>query len=106
MELGAPEASVCQRRIRGIIRAAAEYFPVFQESDFEGLQPWSGLRPVSPDGLPYIGRSPRWKNLSVAAGHAMLGLSLAPATGKIIADLLAGHPNPVPPASFAPDRFE
>jgi D-amino-acid dehydrogenase len=106
MELGAPEASVNQRRIRGIIRAATEYFPAFQESDFEGLQPWSGLRPVSPDGLPYIGRSPRWKNLSIAAGHAMLGLSLAPATGKIIADLLAGHPSPVPTASFAPDRFE
>ena len=106
MELGAPEASINQRRIRGIIRAATEYFPAFQESHFEGLQPWSGLRPVSPDGLPYIGRSPRWKNLSVAAGHAMLGLSLAPATGKIIADLLAGHPSPVPIAPFAPDRFE
>lgn len=106
MELGAPEASINRRRIRGIIRAAAEYFPAFQESDFEGLQPWSGLRPVSPDGLPYIGRSPRWKNLSVAAGHAMLGLSLAPATGKIIADLLSGQPSPVPTASFAPHRFE
>lgn len=105
MELAGIDETINPRRIKGIVRAIPDYFPAFQESDFAEIQPWSGLRPCSPDGLPYIGRTQRWKNLTIAAGHAMMGLSLAPATGQIIASLLSNEPSPIPLSLFNPDRF-
>ena len=105
MEIAGTDESITQRRVRGIIRAVPDYFPAFQENDFADIQPWSGLRPVSPDGMPYIGRTQRWENLTVATGHAMMGLSLAPATGKIVAALLSGEQSPVPLDLMSPDRF-
>jgi D-amino-acid dehydrogenase len=105
MELAGTDESITQRRVRGIIRAVPGYFPAFAESDFADIQPWSGLRPVSPDGMPYIGRAGQWRNLTVATGHAMMGLSLAPATGTIVADLLEGKAPPVALDLLSPDRF-
>jgi len=105
MELAGIDETINPRRIKGIVRAIPDYFPAFQESDFAEIQPWSGLRPCSPDGLPYIGRTQRWKNLTIAAGHAMMGLSLAPAPGQIIASLLSNEPPPIPLTLFNPDRF-
>ena len=52
-----------------------------------------GLRPCSPDGLPYIGRPRRYDNVIIATGHGMKGISLAPVTGKIVAQL-AAHEQP------------
>ena len=51
----------------------------------------AGLRPCSPDGLPYVGRFARFANLSAATGHAMMGVSLGPITGKLIAEMLSGR---------------
>jgi len=105
MEMAGIDESITQRRVRGITRAFPHYFPAFNERDFDEVKPWSGLRPVSPDGLPYIGRTQRWKNLTVATGHAMMGLSLAPATGCIVAGLLSGEKTPVTLDLMSPDRF-
>ena len=105
MEIAGLDESITQRRLRGITRAFPRYFPAFEEKDFAEVRPWSGLRPVSPDGMPCIGRTSRWKNLTVATGHAMMGLSLAPATGRIIADILAGEKPPVALDLMSPDRF-
>lgn len=105
MEMSGIDESITQRRVRGIMRAFPQYFPAFDERDFAEVKPWSGLRPVSPDGMPYIGRTQHWKNLAVATGHAMMGLSLAPATGKIIANMLAGEKSPVALDLMSPDRF-
>jgi D-amino-acid dehydrogenase len=105
MELAGIDESITQRRVRGIVRAFCDYFPAFEERDFDGIEPWSGLRPVSPDGMPYLGRTRRWKNLTLATGHAMMGLSLAPATGRIVAGLLEDEPPPVPLELMSPDRF-
>lgn len=105
MELAGIDESINPRRVRGITRAFPRYFPAFEERDFAKVKPWCGLRPVSPDGLPYIGRTKRWKNLTVAAGHAMMGLSLAPATGRIVAALIAGEKPPVALDLLSPDRF-
>jgi D-amino-acid dehydrogenase len=55
--------------------------------------------------MPYLGRTQRWKNLTIATGHAMMGLSLAPATGKIVADVLSGEKSPVALDLMSPDRF-
>ncbi len=105
MEMAGTDESITPRRVRGITRAFPDFFPAFNESDFADVKPWSGLRPVSPDGMPYLGRTQRWKNLTIATGHAMMGLSLAPATGKIIADVLGGEKSRVPLDLMSPDRF-
>jgi len=105
MEIAGIDESITQRRVRGITRAFPQYFPAFEEKDFAEVKPWRGLRPVSPDGMPYIGRTQCWRNLTVATGHAMMGLSLAPATGKIIADVLSGEKSPVALDLLSPDRF-
>ena len=105
MEMGGTDESITQRRVRGITRAFPQYFPEFDENDFAEVTPWSGLRPVSPDGMPYVGRTQRWKNLTIATGHAMMGLSLAPATGRIVADTLCGEKPPVALDLLSPDRF-
>jgi D-amino-acid dehydrogenase len=81
------------------------YFPELRESDFAGVEPWKGLRPCSPDGLPYLGRTARYDNLVIATGHAMMGLSLAPITGKIVGQLVAGEGPDHDLAILSPDRF-
>lgn len=105
MEMAGIDESITQRRVRGITRAFPQYFPAFEEADFAEVKPWSGLRPVSPDGMPYIGRTKRWKNLTVATGHAMMGLSLAPATGRIVSELLSDEKSSVKLDLMSPDRF-
>lgn len=105
MEMAGIDESITQRRVRGITRAFPQYFPAFEEKDFAEVKPWSGLRPVSPDGMPYIGQTKRWKNLTVATGHAMMGLSLAPATGRIVSELLYGEKPSVALDLMSPDRF-
>ena len=58
------------------------------------LEEWFGWRPMTYDSLPIIDRSPKYENVIIAAGHNMLGLSMAPATGKLVAELAAGHSAP------------
>jgi D-amino-acid dehydrogenase len=91
MELAGMDETINPRRIVGIIRAAHDYFPRFEAEQFAGIKPWCGLRPCSPDGLPYLGRTHAASNLIVATGHAMMGLSLAPVTGEIIGAIVDGE---------------
>ena len=69
------------------------------------MEPWCGLRPVAPDGMPYLGRSARWPNLVISTGHAMMGMSLAPITGKIVGQLLADERPAVDIQLLNPERF-
>ncbi|MDP1602737.1 MAG: FAD-binding oxidoreductase, partial [Legionella sp.] len=66
---------------------------------------WAGLRPVTPDGMPIIGRAPHHSNLTVATGHAMLGLSLGPGTGQVVAELVNGHETAFDLRLFGLERF-
>lgn len=66
---------------------------------------WAGLRPVTPDGVPIIGRSPRWRNVTIAAGHSMTGLTHGPGTGRLVAQLVCGEPTDVALDRFSPSRF-
>jgi len=88
MEVGGLNTNVNPQRVEGILRSIPKYFPAFREEDFSAIKPWVGLRPVSPDGIPYLGRVPGYENVIAATGHAMMGVSLAPVTGRIVADLL------------------
>jgi D-amino-acid dehydrogenase len=91
MEIAEFNERINPLRVQGIIDAVPKYFPEFTTDDFGGVRPWCGLRPCSPDGLPYIGRAGNWENVSVATGHAMMGLSLGPVTGKLMAELISGQ---------------
>jgi D-amino-acid dehydrogenase len=66
---------------------------------------WRGLRPCTPDGLPIVGRTARVDNLVVATGHAMVGVSLGPITGRLVADLAGGTPPRVSLDLLSPARF-
>lgn len=105
MEVGGLDLSVNPARVRGIVRSVHAYFPKFSEADFEGIRPWAGLRPVSPDGVPYLGEVPGFANLTAATGHAMMGLSLGPVSGRLVADLLAGDTPFRSMDGLSPGRF-
>jgi D-amino-acid dehydrogenase len=92
MEIAGRDDRINPRRVAGILRAVPQYFPRFRPEHFEGPQPWCGLRPCSPDGVPYLGRTRAAANLVVATGHAMMGLSLAPITGELVGQLIDGEP--------------
>jgi D-amino-acid dehydrogenase len=105
MEIAGLQEDIKPLRVQQIVRSFCQYFPEFKPADFEGVPPWRGLRPCSPDGLPFVGRTRRFANLSVAAGHAMMGLSLGPVTGNLIAELLAGEALPCDISMLSPDRY-
>ena len=105
MEIAGLNEEVNPVRVRGIIKAVPAYYPEFRFSDFDGIPPWRGLRPCSPDGLPYLGRTRRFANLILATGHAMMGLSLGPITGKLVAQLIVGEKPSVGLDLLDPDRY-
>ena len=105
MEIAGLNESITPRRVAGIVRAVPDYYPEFTPADFADIQPWSGLRPCSPDGMPYVGRFGAYDNLATASGHAMMGLSLGPITGRLMAELLSGEKPSHDLALLSPDRY-
>jgi D-amino-acid dehydrogenase len=105
LELGGLDEGIDPGRVRGILKAIPRYMPEFRAADFQGVTPWCGLRPCSPDGLPYLGRFRGYANLSAATGHAMMGVSLAPVTGRLMAEILSDEPPFLDVAALGPDRF-
>jgi len=106
MEVGKINQKINLSRVQGIVESVPKYFPNFKPEMPEQKDIWFGFRPVSPDGMPYIGLSDKYKNLAVATGHAMIGLSLGPATGKIISQVLNGQATEMNITPFAVDRFQ
>ena len=93
------------RRVQAIFNAVRAYFPDMDPDSLELLEIWRGLRPCSPDGLPYLGRTPRYDNAIIATGHGMLGISLAPITGKIVSQLSARDTPATNLAALSVERF-
>ena len=89
MEIGGFNLSVDKRRVSGMIKSINSYFPDYKNVNLEGSNVWAGLRPVSYDGLPFIGRFKKYPNLIAATGHSMMGISLAPVTGNIIENIVS-----------------
>jgi D-amino-acid dehydrogenase len=106
MEIGGLNDQINMSRVRGIMKAIPEYFPDYQISMPQKEQVWYGLRPCSPDGLPYIGRTTRYKNLVIASGHAMMGLSLAPATGKLVQQIIEHQTPTIDIQLYKPERYD
>jgi len=105
MEIAGFDERVNPSRIRGIVKSATRVLTDYVPTDFDVIEPWMGLRPLSPDGLPYVGRFSRYDNLWAATGHAMLGLSLGPVTGKLVAEMLSGEIPSVATEMLSPDRY-
>ena len=105
MEITGLDESISRSRVNGILKSIPEYFPAFAREDYSSLPVWRGLRPCSPDGLPYVGRAARYCNLTVATGHAMMGMSLAPITGKIVAGILGAENPSLDISLLRVDRF-
>jgi D-amino-acid dehydrogenase len=105
MEITGNDTTVNPRRVQGILKSVPRYYPKFAVDDFTDLPVWAGLRPCTPDGLPYIGRLTRHPQVLVATGHAMMGLSLGPVTGQLVASLLANEPPAVDLRLLSPERF-
>ncbi len=106
MEITGNDHSINMNRVKGIVNSINKYYPDMQVGMPGKENVWHGLRPCSPDGLPYIGRTKRRKNLVIAAGHAMMGLSLGPGTGKLVSDLVEGKIPAVDLTMFDPDRYD
>ena len=102
MEFSGLDAAPDARRFAAIRRGADRYLEGWRGG---AEQEWAGPRPVTPDGLPVIGRFSAYRNLSIASGHAMLGVTLAPTTALAIADLLCDGRSRYDIAAFRPDRF-
>lgn len=106
MEIAGTDRSVNMNRVQGIVETIPKYYPDMNVGIPDVKTVWSGLRPCSPDGLPYIGRSRRYKNLILATGHSMMGVSLAPATGKLVSEIVNDVPTSMDIAAFDPERFD
>jgi len=103
MEIAGLDLSISQGRVEAIIEATSTYLPEVKKDWFDGVSVQRGLRPVSPDGLPYIGRVS--DHVIVAAGHAMIGMSLGPITGKMVEGLVSEKQPVVEMGSLAVGRF-
>lgn len=102
MEFGGDPGRVDGRRAAGIIASSQRYLG--RDLTSKPL-PWAGLRPMTPDGLPIIGRIARAPEVIMATGHAMLGVTLAPRTGRLVADIVEGKPLATELAPFSVERF-
>jgi D-amino-acid dehydrogenase len=92
-------------RVKGILNAVKRFYPEFDVPMPSPEKVWYGYRPCSADGLPYIGKVKKWNNLVIATGHAMIGLSLGPGTGKLVSEMINEAPLSMDTSPFNPERF-
>jgi D-amino-acid dehydrogenase len=103
MEFAGYDESLNRLRLDALRHAAQSYL---RNMKFSGIQDeWCGWRPMTCDGLPIIDRSPRLENVMIAAGHNMLGLTMAPGTGKLVSEILSGEAPQVDPYPYRASRF-
>lgn len=105
MEIGGINHTINSNRVEAIANAAGTYYTGLTVENKVKAQAQCGLRPCSPDGLPYIGKLTNTKNVTVATGHAMMGWSLGPATGKIVAELISEKKTSMDITPFHVERF-
>ena len=104
LELAGLDLSVNLPRVRAILRAVRAHLVGMEKLDLHEI--WRGLRPLTPDGLPFIGRTRRLNNLLLATGHSTIGISLGPVTGKLISKVAAGEAAGQDLSRLQPERFQ
>ena len=106
LELAGMDFSINQRRVDALLRAIPAYVPDYDPEQFEVIEIWRGLRPCTPDGLPFLGRVRAYDNLTVATGHASVGMSLAPASGELVARLVEREEPGIDASLLRVERFD
>ncbi|MGI9531106.1 NAD(P)/FAD-dependent oxidoreductase [Lutimonas sp.] len=104
MEINEINNDINPVRVEAIAKAATSYYPDVSVQKEEMQHASSGLRPLSPDGLPYIGRTEKCSNLVIATGHAMMGWTMATGTGIMVAEIISGSKPSIDLTPFSPDR--
>ena len=103
MEFAGYDATLNPKRLELLRKGARHYL---HEPEAEPvLEQWYGWRPMTPDSVPILDRSPAMANVWIAAGHNMLGLSMAPATGKLVAELIKGGKTHIEAKPYSLSRF-
>lgn len=105
MEVSGINEKILPKRMKGIYESVKNYYPGLQINPPPVDKIWHGLRPVTPDGLPYIGRPANFDNVVIAGGHAMVGVSLAPGTGKLVSEIIERENLSVDISAFNIERF-
>ncbi|MCL0102273.1 FAD-dependent oxidoreductase, partial [Dehalococcoidia bacterium] len=105
LELAGMNLAINQRRVDAILSATSQYLPTVDLGSLADAEVWSGLRPATPDGLPLVGRTRRYPNLVVAAGHAMIGMSTGPATGLLVSQMVLEEKPFISAKPLDPARF-
>jgi D-amino-acid dehydrogenase len=103
LEISGLDDVVRKAKVDGILSAVPNYYPDLRVADPGPV--WFGYRPCTPDGLPYVGRMRPASAVIVAAGHAMMGTSLAPATGRLVTEMITGRTPSYDTSMMRPDRF-
>lgn len=104
MEIGGINHNINSTRVNAIAKAGENYYVGLKINQKEKENAQCGLRPCSPDGLPYIGKSSKCKNVTFATGHAMMGWSLGPATGKLVSEIISDKKTSLDLSPFHVDR--
>ncbi len=104
MELAGINDAINPKRVKAISKSVSNYYQGLSLTKEEEATADFGLRPCSPDGLPYIGRTHKYKNLIIASGHAMMGWSLGPPTGKLVSEIISDKKLSLDIKPFHPDR--
>ncbi len=104
LELTGIDSSINEKRVQAIVGGAHEYL-AGDTAKFEITNVWTGMRPVTPDGVPVIDRIPNMENLIVATGHAMLGMTMGPVTGKAVSEIVIGDSHSLDLTPLKMDRF-
>ncbi|PUB34768.1 D-amino-acid dehydrogenase [Elizabethkingia sp. YR214] len=105
MELAQHQHKINMNRVEGIVASIPKYMPDFNVALPKESDIWYGYRPCAPDGLPYLGASSKLKNLIIAGGGGMMGLSLGPVFGRTISEIANGDKLSVDIDIFRPERF-
>ncbi len=105
LEISNFDPRINQNRLQGIVESVPRYFLDFEIQKSELDKVWHGFRPCTPDGLPYLGKSHKFDNLTIATGHAMMGMSLGPATGRIVSQIILNKKTDLDLRLMNPDRF-
>lgn len=101
-EFDATDRAVSGVLLRRMLERAFEFLPILR--DLQAIRVWTGLRPATPDGRPYLGAAPERRDLWVAAGHEGLGVTTALGSARLLMDLILGRTAVIDPAPYAPER--
>lgn len=105
LELAGLDMRINRRRVEAIQKAIPNYLKDIKPQNLELTQLWRGLRPCSPDGVPFVGRTQKYNNFIIACGHSMQGVSLGPVTGRVVAQILAGEKPLIDLSPMAVERY-